>query len=275
MGKKTSVFIPHRANTKIVLSFGIPIIYISQLAYDKMWHYVNLATKEVSWLGVVKQVSAGSFLIKDVYLLRQEVSYGHTEISTEGLSELGQEILKQPDGEEVWNNIRFWGHLHPSGSTSPSKQDDDQMDEFAKDKNIPFFIRAILNKDGKIEFTVYLYRQGVIMQDVEWRIYNPVNQGLRDKIKAEFEEKVTETPTHTTPGTYYRPTTHFPGYDFDDGNEDEGELISVGGNGSRQSSPRSTPTKKFGSRTYGSGIRGRGNTRNKSRKKGLGGRKRS
>jgi len=197
---KADNFIPHRFDSKIKMFSGeIPKILISKKAYHKMWHYVDLADDEVGWLGTVERLKK-SFLIKDVYLLKQEVSSAQTVITIDGLSEFGEEILKLPDGIEIYNNIRFWGHSHVNMETGPSGQDEDQMEIFEQSDH-PYFIRGILNKRGRMEFTVFFYENGLKIIDPEWCVYDPVDNSMRGLIEKEFKDKVTKQKFNLS--TYY------------------------------------------------------------------------
>lgn len=187
---KAKSFCPHSFGTKIELDSNVPRVLISRLAYNKMWHYVDVADKEVGWLGTVVE-NGNDFLIQDVFLLKQEVGQTETEITLDGLAEFGQEILSKPNGTEIYNGIRFWGHSHVNMGTDPSSQDEEQMEVFRESEH-PFFIRGILNKNGRMEFTIFLYAAGIKIVDAEWTISEPVDESIRADIEAEFEDKVTE-----------------------------------------------------------------------------------
>jgi len=201
---KADNFSPHSFDTKVEMLSQIPKILISKLAYTKMWHYVDIAGDEVGWLGTVERMP-GALLIKDVFLLKQKVSAAQTVITEEGLTEFGEEILQLPDGVDIYNNIRFWGHSHVNMGTSPSGQDENQMELF-KNSEHPYFIRGILNKRGRMEFTIFFYDTGVKIEDAEWAIYEPVDVSVRDTIEAEFKEKVIkETYTYKSYSPYVSP----------------------------------------------------------------------
>jgi hypothetical protein len=57
---------------------------------------------------------------------------------------------------------------HVRMGTSPSGQDDTQMEDFSKD--VDWFIRGIFNKDGRAEFSIWFYKQGIAYNDVQWCI---------------------------------------------------------------------------------------------------------
>lgn len=189
----TKVFLPHHFNTKVetIEKIVTPEIIISKLSFDKMWHYVDLADGEISWLGTVNNIG-NLYTIEDVFLLKQNVSSAHTDISEEGLAEFGHSILKMENGLEIYKNIKFWGHSHVYMDTRSSYVDDQQMEFFKKCKH-PFFIRAILNKRGKIEFSIYFYDKGIKIEDIKWSVENTADKSIRSSIEREYRTKV-KTP---------------------------------------------------------------------------------
>lgn len=222
---KADNFTPHRFESKLEMIAGDnPKILISKLAYNKMWHYVDLADQEVGWLGTVNKLGK-AFLIKDVFLLKQEVSAAQTVITIEGLSEFGEDILKLPDGIEIYNNIRFWGHSHVNMGTSASGQDESQMDLF-EESGHPYFIRGILNKRGRMEFTIYFYENGLRAVDPEWCVYDPVDSTIRNVIEKEFNDKVTKEKFNFSVYSYgkgkkrnniYKPKNRRAGFNVNNG----------------------------------------------------------
>ncbi len=191
--EKAEVFVPHRFEPQVRYQAGIPHILITQRAYSAMWHIVDLSREEVSWLGTVKDVSgAGStlFRIEEIFIFKQEVSAVTTAMNPEGLAALAGKILDtRADGVDVINALRFWGHSHVHMDTSPSGQDDHQMDIFASSDH-PYFIRGILNKRGRAQFTVYFYETGIVVYDVPWSVESSIDAEQREGISAELREKV-------------------------------------------------------------------------------------
>mgnify|MGYP001580031306 CR=1 FL=1 len=170
---------------------GVPTVFITREAYSRMWHYVDIADEEVGWFGTVRVTKYGNYLIEEVFLGEQEVSAAQTEISGDGLAQIGQNLIDtRPDGVEQASKLFFWGHSHVRMGTSPSGQDEKQMDEF-RENGCPWFIRGILNKLGRMEFTIFLWEAGVKIVDVPWAIYEHVDESIRAGIEAEFKAKVT------------------------------------------------------------------------------------
>ncbi len=188
---KSNAFSQHAFEKKIELLTELPRVYVSRAAYNRMRYIVELADKEIGWLGTCERIGS-DFLIKEVFLFKQEVAAATCEITPEGLAEVATEILSsRKDGMEVVNSIQFWGHSHVSMGTSPSWQDETQMEVFRESEH-PWFIRGILNKLGRMEFTIFLYESGVKIVDPEWSIWEPEEEALRLEIEAEIKVKVSE-----------------------------------------------------------------------------------
>lgn len=148
----------------------MPKVYIYDEALNKMNEYIEQCELEIGWLGCAKRVE-NNFLITDVFLFKQEVHSTTTEITTEGLSEFAMELMEndQENGMETWNNLRVWGHSHVDMGTSPSSQDEKQIDVFMENDN-DFFIRLIGNKKGHLRVDVYDFKVGVCYSELEYNV---------------------------------------------------------------------------------------------------------
>jgi len=185
-------FVPHGFGQKVELLGALPRVLVTRAAYSRMWHFVDIADKEVGWLGTAERLPSGDFLIGEVFLLKQEVHATTTEISEDGIAELASELMSsRADGLDVVNKIRFWGHSHVRMGTSPSGQDESQMSLF-RENQCDWFIRGILNKAGRMEFTIFMWDVGIKIVDAQWALYEPVDERTRSEIEAEFVAKVSE-----------------------------------------------------------------------------------
>lgn len=208
-----NTLIPHSFTSIVDTSIKKPKILISPTALDKMKAYIELSSIEISWLGLVfKQGS--NFLIKDVFLVEQENSVTTTEMSENGLATLGEKLLGQSNGMDLYNALRFWGHSHVYMGTEPSGQDNDQLNDFMHNLTSPdsFFLRGIGNKQGRLQFTIFLHGGLITIKDVPWEMYRENNDVLTEEIRLEIQEKVTEVsfPIYKNGfyynGTYYKDT---------------------------------------------------------------------
>lgn len=198
-------FIPHAFGNKVeFMGGGRPVVLITREAYSRMYHFVDIADSEVGWLGSVERTPQGDFLIKEVFLLEQEVSAATTSISEDGIAGLVQGLIdNRHDGVDVANQLFFWGHSHVRMGTFASGQDESQMRHF-QENGCPWFVRGIFNKLGRMEFTIFLWEAGVKIVDAPWAICEFVDHGMRAEIEAEFEAKVSEMPI--------APVVDFPQY---------------------------------------------------------------
>jgi len=162
-----------------VLERCMPEIMINADAVDKMQLYVANSTDEVGWLGTAYK-QGNVIKIVDMYLFDQEVHSTTTEITPEGLSTFGEAILANPNGMEIWNNLKVWGHSHVNMPTGPSGQDDNQMEFFATTGH-DWFVRIIANKSGSLRVDLYDYEHGIIWSDLPW-----------DEVISPDEEKITQ-----------------------------------------------------------------------------------
>ena len=184
-------FLPHAFENRLKLTTGLPKVLLSRDAYEDMFILVDELSKEIGWIGSVKRVGR-DFLIEEIFLLDQESHSSTCEITTDGLAEWAAEVLSsREDGMEVINSVRFWGHSHVHMGTSPSGQDDSQMEVFSESCD-DFFIRGILNKAGRMEFTIYLYEIGVEIHDVQWELWEPADESRRARWQELLAEKVRE-----------------------------------------------------------------------------------
>jgi len=167
-----------------VLERFMPLVIISKEALIKMQLYVEGCSNEIGWLGTATKNNDNIFFIDDVFLFEQDVHSTTTEITPEGLTAFAEELLQQPNGIEIWNNIKLWGHSHVNMCTHPSVQDDKQMETFSEGGH-PWFLRIIANKKGDITIDLYDYEHGIIYSNLPW--WEEVSDAER-----EIEKQITE-----------------------------------------------------------------------------------
>lgn len=196
-------FVPHAFAPKVELVAGLPRVLVSREAYEDMYCLVDECRHEVGWLGAVRRLGQ-DFLIEQVFLFDQEAHATTCEITPDGLAAVAQELISsRPDGMDICNRLCFWGHSHAQMGTSPSGQDESQFRELASAGH-EFFIRGILNKDGRMEFTIWLVALGLVIRDAAWELYEPADEARRarwqQEIAAKVREKKIEIPVLTGAG---------------------------------------------------------------------------
>lgn len=185
--------VPHAFAPQAELLCAAPRILVSREAYQRMSLYVELANEEIGWLGTVRDEGM-DFFIEEVFLIEQQCGAVTTQITPGGLADFATRLLAtREDGEQLLNRLRFWGHSHVTMGTSPSGQDEEQMRLFDHGGN-PWFIRGILNKLGRMEFTLFFFRGALKITDVPWQLYDPADPLLRLEIATEIREKVRPLP---------------------------------------------------------------------------------
>jgi len=151
-----------------------PRIIVAAEAFRTMLLYVERAPLEVGWQGTAVR-QGNDFIIDRVYLLKQTVSASTTDLTVQGRGELCMELLGQgAAGIEAVNNLRFWGHSHVRMAVEASGPDENTMREF-EDDGLPWAIRGIFNKLGRGKFSLFLYKEGLRIDDVPWEVVDPAN----------------------------------------------------------------------------------------------------
>jgi len=203
------MLVPGNFTPEITLVKGIPKIIISLLAYRKIMLYISAAgRKEISWLGTVERVGKW-FYVKDVLLVEQEVTAGNTILKAEGIYKLSQKLKDLPNGDEIFENLRFWGHFHPFGDATPSAGDEATMNQLFVNDEFDFFLRGICSNTGQIRFTLFLQKEGILVDDVPWSIdFIDADDDLRSRVASDVVEMVKEYVPPPPPPS--RPaSTHF------------------------------------------------------------------
>ncbi|MFA6097028.1 MAG: hypothetical protein WC788_05365 [Candidatus Paceibacterota bacterium] len=189
---RADAFLPHRNLPKVeFLGRRMPKIIVSKKAYSQIYHIVDVAKKEVSWLGACSKIG-DDFLIEEVFLFEQICYSDKTEMMGEGIAKKWQEFLLRKDGLDLCNRIIFWGHSHVWGGTNPSERDEIQMENIFSRSGHPSFVRGIMNKNGRMEFTIYLYDEGLKIADAQWFIQDLIDESMRSEIEREYNLLVRE-----------------------------------------------------------------------------------
>lgn len=164
-------------------------LYFSQEAYDKMRLYVELCQDEIGWLGYVDKLENDTgYFVSDVFLVKQEVHGTTTELDPNGIMEHYSSLTDEQQRTFV-DKCRLWGHSHVNMGVTPSGQDDTQGKALSEDAN-DFYIRLITNKKGDYDITFYDKVINAKITTDEVVIFDPNAIELRQRIKAEMEEKV-------------------------------------------------------------------------------------
>lgn len=184
-------------------STSYPILYISPTAYSKMFSYVQLHSKEIGWMGSVDRVDNMTYVLKDVYLLKQKAHGTTCELDPEAILEICEQRIEKGEYD-----IFLWGHSHATMGVNPSSQDNKEHSGFM-DKN-SFFIMLIMNKDSKLFISIGDNEEGVFYDNIEYSIGYPEEV---EAVKEEIKTKVSELPAYQSnywsKGGYRNPNTEY------------------------------------------------------------------
>lgn len=158
-------FAPHAFETKV--EAVVPTVFFTPQVLADMKSIVDACDIEVGWLGLVDQKPGGDLVVSEIFVPKQKCNAAMAKITPNGLMDLYSELSKRPNGDKLVEKILFWGHSHVRMGTSPSGQDDDTMEIFKKGK-CPYFVRAILNKEGRMEISLFYFEQGLVVNDAPW-----------------------------------------------------------------------------------------------------------
>lgn len=250
------VFIkPHTfTNSKAIISpkKSDPIVFVSPQAIAEMQKYVDICEDEIGWLGFVRKHETKEFdyyVIESTLLFGQEVHGATTEISPESLGEIANDIIQedQENGVDKVNRLRMWGHSHVNMEVSPSGQDNSQMEKF-KENNVPYFIRIITNKKGKMRLDLFDYENGIIYNDMPWNIYCGLSDERNKEIEIDYKAKVKKKTVTVVPNAggmfnknfhdHYNKGTQMGFYSGYGDDEDYKSPLGVGGHSVTQVSKK-------------------------------------
>lgn len=177
-------FRPHLFQTEKLLmpraGFTNPHVLIEPAAFNDMFYIAGHAGhNEVGWLGTVERTD-DVLRIAEIFLFDQEVTPSETDLNTQHIATVVTELLQNGQIDKV-NAIKFWGHVHPGNSTSPSAQDNQTMTDQLSDGN-EWFLRGIFGRNGRAEFWLFDYTRGIIFKDIPWDIALPEDQERKKTI---------------------------------------------------------------------------------------------
>jgi|GEM_PF-1709197 len=216
--RKAFAWFPHAFSPRVSLE-RVPRVRVSQKAYTQMYHLVDLSDQEVAWLGVVSQPKPGQYFIEEIFIFDQVVSGASAALDPAGVASVAEKLLMStdPDNLRKVNSLFLWGHSHVHMGTSPSGQDDRQLEEFGQNQGVDYMIRLIANKNGRLEFTFRDYKRGLKIADIPWTA-ELLDQAERETIEAEIKAKVRSGGFISGGGGYTTYRDNYPS-DFGDGFE--------------------------------------------------------
>jgi len=170
------MFNPHAFQTTVL---GCPRVKVSLRAATDMWILTDIVSTEVGWLTtarLVKENGERVIYVDDVYLFKQQVHSTTTELTSEGLSTLGTQLIAEDMAAGIdpalWraNNLRGYFHSHVNMDVLPSGQDNDQTMAFRDNYEYPWVLRGIVNKRHKMKLDFFWFEMDIVVEDIDWEI---------------------------------------------------------------------------------------------------------
>lgn len=204
------MFTPHKFDPVFT---GLPTIKIAEQALIDMWHITSIVEMEVGWWCLTRELGDNQFLVEEVLLPKQECHSTTTEILPEGEFELINQLnaKDQEEGVDICgpqarvSRMNAWFHSHVNMGTSPSGQDLAQVEFYRKRCALPWFLRGIVNKAGRVQLAFYDFRAslgGVFIEDCPWSVQAEVKpEPVEDPRKAHWREQTKEKVSRLTYGT--------------------------------------------------------------------------
>jgi len=133
-------------------------VILTREAFVQLFGYVYATDSEISCLGTVRRFD-NLFVIERFYLLKQKGGSAHTELESDAVAELLEELIHKGEAEEA-RSLKCWAHSHPRMEVFWSKTDEETCRRLASDYLVSlvvsdgFAIRCRLDTRMPITFTV-------------------------------------------------------------------------------------------------------------------------
>lgn len=211
-----------------------PEIRFLKAAIMKQEEYVEQSPKEVGWMGYAEKINNLLYIVKDVFLLPQEVTGVKTDIDPEIWFKLDDEL-----SEKKLKTVRFWGHSHVKMGVSASGTDAATMGTLSLGTD--WFIRAIANKMGEMSVSLFDYANDIAFHDCPWSLPEDKQRAeLKSTIAEELEELVRDKPVVIVKKSGWEGSTGWHGRSIPSVNNspvrkfydvDKGELVEIKSDG--------------------------------------------
>jgi len=175
-----------------------PHVYIMPRADAKIWHWVRMATGEVSGLGLVDVID-GQMVVSDVFLPKQECTSADTDLDQQAVAQLMMEL----DNEGVdLGKLRFWWHSHADMEVFWSGTDTGTMQELSGGDT--FLLSMVVNKKHDRKLRVDMFNPfNMILDNLGASVLDLSDEELKEECKKAFDENVSEGYSG-----YYSGSTH-------------------------------------------------------------------
>lgn len=164
--------------------------------YQKMQALIKQCAKEVGWYGIVERKGEREFEITDIVMFPQTVTGATVETDDEEFVKWSNEL-----SDEVYNNMKFYGHSHVNMGVSPSGTDLTFQDDLLQNER-DFYIFGIFNKSGSTWWNIFDVRENILYEDKDVKFVREGVNEAEEWAKEMLEEFVKELkPASTKPLT--------------------------------------------------------------------------
>jgi hypothetical protein len=185
------------------LVHGVPDVRIPASVLQDMWTITDSVNTEVGWLVTAHMVTEKTatseeryIVLDEVLIPSQEVHATTTEFTPDGMGALADRLIREdgaaklpPDQWRV-NKIRSWFHSHVRMDTSPSGQDEVQAYEFGRKFELPWMLRGIVNKNGKMTLDLFWFEYGFVIRDIAWDVVYDLDDARTARLKEDIAKLV-------------------------------------------------------------------------------------
>ncbi len=193
--------IPKRDDDDVEVEVESLAIVLPYEVWFKMMTYTKLLDDEINGIGIVER-EGGKFIVKDLFLLEQEVSGAQCDIKPDSMVNLMQEMVEADKGDDI-PKLRFWWHSHNTMGVHWSSTDDATGKNFAGSE---FLVSIVTNHRGEMRGKVNLYAPvDLAIDNVNITVQKPLpDANIVEQCKEDIR-------THVKKEVFYRPpVTHTP-----------------------------------------------------------------
>lgn len=192
-------------------------IEIDDMVFQKVMHWVNKSSFEVSGLGkVIIDKERNVFRIIDAVLIEQENSSSDTEMKAEAITKAMFQMKDTP------GSLNWWWHSHCDMSVFWSGTDTDTIKELGTNG---WFVSSVFNKRQEIK-SAYVQNTPIRLfaDDIPTTITRHIAQETIDEWDAQYENNVENVKSVV--GNYYRSWPNWNDEDDKDAKDAEEDFLT-------------------------------------------------
>lgn len=177
------------------MNLTAPKFYIPRRAFQKVMHWVDKAPGEIGGMGLVSYDAENNyFWVRDVFLVKQQVTGGTTDLDDGALGQLEYEIHQK----KLEGDLNFWWHSHVNMGVFWSGTDKETIEKYASHG---YCVATVFNKKREFRTAVCTVAetpygaksQLFFMDNVTTEIYDaPPKDDVIALWDKDYAEKVTE-----------------------------------------------------------------------------------